>query len=94
MLSFEGHPLQVRHKQDWGQGFILLLLQAAVLPESDTSRVLLGQPRVLSSKIVRPHAPCGAQCIGHVVRTWSVVCSEVPNLQFGEGARPHLWMDE
>ena len=23
--SFEGYPLQVRHKQDWGQGFILLL---------------------------------------------------------------------
>ena len=27
----KGHPLQVRHKQDWCQGFILLLLQAAVL---------------------------------------------------------------
>ena len=23
--SFEGHPLQVRHKQEWGRGFILLL---------------------------------------------------------------------
>ena len=34
---FEGHPIQVRHKQDWGRGFILLLLQAAVLPESDAS---------------------------------------------------------
>ena len=33
--SFEGHPLQVRHKQDWGRGFILLLPQAAVLPGSD-----------------------------------------------------------
>ena len=22
--SFEGHPLQVRHKQDWGRGFIRL----------------------------------------------------------------------
>ena len=31
-LSFEGHPLQVRHKQDWGRGFILLLPQTAVLP--------------------------------------------------------------
>ena len=29
------YPLQVRHKQDWGRGFILLLLQAVVLPESD-----------------------------------------------------------
>ena len=33
--SFEGHPLQARHKQDWGRGFILLLLQTAALPGSD-----------------------------------------------------------
>ena len=32
----EEHPLQVRHKQDWGQRFILLLPQAAVLPGSDS----------------------------------------------------------
>ena len=56
--------------------------------------VLLSQHRVSSSKTVRPRAPCGAQCIGHVVRTWSAVCSESPHSQFGEGARPHLCMDE
>ena len=33
--SFEGYPLQVRHKQDWGRGFIFLLPQTAVLPGSD-----------------------------------------------------------
>ena len=32
---FEGHPFQVRCKQDWGRGFILLLPQTAALPESD-----------------------------------------------------------
>ena len=32
---FEGHPLHVRHKQDWGRGFILLLPQTAALLESD-----------------------------------------------------------
>ena len=56
--------------------------------------VLLSQHRVSSSKTVRPRAPCGARCMGHVFRTWSAVCSEVPHLQFGEGARPHLCMDE
>ena len=56
--------------------------------------VLLSQHRVSSSKTVRPRAPCGARCIGHAVRTWSVVCSEAPHSQFGEGARPHLCMDE
>ena len=31
----ERYPLQVRHKQDWGRGFILLLPQAAALPGSN-----------------------------------------------------------
>ena len=93
--SFEEYPLQVRHKQDWGRGFILLLPQTAALPESDAgAMMLLSQHRVSSSKTVRPRAPCGARCIGHAVRTWSVVCSGAPHSQFGEGARPHLCMDE
>ena len=56
--------------------------------------MLLSQHRVLSASIARPRAPCGAQCIGHTVRTWSAVCSEAPHSRFGEGARPHLCMDE
>ena len=56
--------------------------------------MLLSQHRVSSSKTVRPRAPCDARCIGHVVRTWSAVCSEAPHSQFGEGTRPHLCMDE
>ena len=56
--------------------------------------MLLSQHRVLSSKTVRPRAPYGARCIGHAVRTWSAVCSEAPHSQYGEGARPHLCMDE
>ena len=55
---------------------------------------LLSQHRVLSSRTVRPRAPCGARCMGHAVRTWSAVCSEVAYSQFGERARPHLCMDE
>ena len=31
----EGHPLQVRHKQDCGRVFNLLLTQDVVLPRSD-----------------------------------------------------------
>ena len=54
----------------------------------------LSQHQVSSSKTVRPRAPCGARCVGHVVRTWSAVCAEAPHSQFGEGARPHLCMDE
>ena len=54
----------------------------------------LSQHRVSSFKTVRHRAPSGARCIGHAVRTWSAVCSEAPHSQFGEGARPHLCIDE
>ena len=87
--SFEGYPLQVRHKQDWADYPRLLQCLDQMLPV-----MLLSQHRVSSSKTVRPCAQCGARCIGHAVSTWSGVCSEAPHLQFGEGARPHLCMDE
>ena len=35
-LCLERHPLQVSHKHDQGQRFILLLSQAAILLQSDT----------------------------------------------------------
>ena len=35
LRRLERYPLQVRHKQDWGRGFILLLPHTAALPESD-----------------------------------------------------------
>ena len=41
--------------------------------------MLLSQYQLSSSKTVRPCASCGAQCIEHVVRTWSVVYSEAPH---------------
>ena len=56
--------------------------------------MLLSQHRVSSSKTVRPRAPCGARCMGHIVSTWSAVCSEAPHSQFGQGVRPHLCMDK
>ena len=56
--------------------------------------LLLSQHQISSFKTVRPRAPCGARCIGHAVSTWSAVCSEAPHSQFGEGARPHLCMDQ
>ena len=63
-------------------------------PDQVLAVMLLCQHRVSSSKIVRPRAPCSARCMGHAIRTWSVVCSEASHSQFGEGARPHLCMDE
>ena len=56
--------------------------------------MLLSQHRVSSSKTVTTRAPYGARSIGHAVRIWSAVYSEPPHLQFGEGARLYLCMDE
>ena len=59
-LSFKGYPLQVRHKQDWGRGFILLISQTAALPESDAGSGVV-KHQVSSSKTVKPRAPRGAR---------------------------------
>ena len=56
--------------------------------------MVLSQHQVLSSETVRACAPCGAQCMGHVIRTWSAVCLAAPRSRFGEEARPHLCMEE
>ena len=52
------------------------------------------QRRVSSSRTNRPCIPFGARCRGHVEIMWSAVCSEAPHSQFGQGAAPHLYMDE
>ena len=92
--SFEGYPLQVRHKQDWAEGLSFYYPRLLHCLNQMLAVVLLSQHRVSSSKIVRPRAPCGARCIGYAVSTWSAVCSEAKHLQFGKAARPHLCMDE
>ena len=48
-------------------------------PDQMLAVMVLSQHRVLSSKTVRPRAPCGARCIEHAVSTWSAVCSEAPH---------------
>ena len=92
--SFEEYPIQVRHKQNWDRGFIFYYPRLLYCLNQMLAMVLLSQHRVSSSKTVRPRVPCVTRCIGHAVRTWSAVCSEAPHSQFGEGARPHLCMDE
>ena len=95
-LSFEKYSLQVRHKQDWGRGFILLLPQTAALPESDASSGVIKPASrfFIQNRQTSCSMWCPMYCIEHAVSTWSAVCSEAPHSQFGEGARPHLYMDE
>ena len=90
--SFKGYPLQVRHKQDWSRGCILLLPKDAAVPESDAGSDVIKPASSFVIQNRQPCAPCGAR--EHAVSTWSAVCSEAPHSQFGEGARPHLCMDE
>ena len=63
-------------------------------PDQMLAVKLLSQHRVSSFKTVKPRAPCGARCTGHTIKTWSAICLTAPHSQFGEGARPHLCMDE
>ena len=92
--SFKGHPLQVRHKQDWSRGLSFYYPRLLHCLSQMLAVMLLSQHQVSLSKIVRPRAPCGARYIEHHVSTWSAVCSEAPYSQLGEGATPHLCMDE
>ena len=46
--------------------------------------VMLSQHWVSSSKALRPRAPCGARCVGHVIRTCTTVCLGTPHPRFGE----------
>ena len=73
-----------------GLRFILLLFQAAVLPDCDSIESTSG----LLTKIIRPHAPCASQCLGHNIMMWPAVCSGALHSQLGEAAKPHLCMDK
>ena len=57
----EKYPLPVRHKQDWGQGFILLLPQTAVLPRSDAGSDVV-KP-ALSFMIQNRQTSCSIWCL-------------------------------
>ena len=57
--------------------------------------MLLSHHPVFSSKTVRAHIPCGARCMRHAIKMWSVVFSEALHLKFGEEVcEPHLCMDK
>ena len=93
----EGYPLQVRHKQNWGRAFIVLLPQAAVLPGSDAGSDVV---KPASSFVIQNRQTSCSMwwpmygAVGHAIRMWSAVCSEASHSQFGEGTRPHLCIDE
>ena len=86
----EGHSLWVSHKQDWGQGFILLLPQVAVLPGSDAG-----------SDGVKFCHPKSLGLVLHVVPdVWGMLLKVDDGLFRGailaicKGARPYLCIDE
>ena len=64
----EEYTLQVRHKQDWGRGFIILTTQVAVWPRSNASSD--GIVPALGFVIWNHQTSCsyGGQCMEHVVK--------------------------
>ena len=70
-LCLEGHSLQVRHKHDWGRGFILLLFQDAVLPESDAGNDFV---KPASSFVIQSRQiSCSMWCPIYGARYYNVV---------------------
>ena len=87
----KGHPLQVKHKQDWGRRFIFLLPQVAVLPGSDAGS---DDVETASSFVIQScQTSCSLRFLMYGKR-WSAVCSAAPHSQFRERARLHLCMDD
>ena len=70
--SFERYQLQVRHKQDWRRGFILLLPQTAALPESDAAS---GVIKPESSFVIQNRqTTCSMWCPMYRARCYNMVC--------------------
>ena len=73
--SLEGYALQVRHKKDCGRGFILLLHQAAVLPESDAG-----------SNVIKLRHPKSSDFVLHLVtNVWGTLLGH--GLRFAQRSR-------
>ena len=70
-LSFEEVSTPGRGKQEWGRGFILLLPQAAVLPESDAGSDVIkpASSFVIQNRQTSCSMWCPMYSIGHAART-------------------------
>ena len=70
--SFEGYPLQARHKQNWGRGFILLLPQTVTLAGSDAGSDVI---KPASSFVIQNRqTPCSMWCPMYGARCQYMVC--------------------
>ena len=66
------YPLQVRHKQNVGRVFILLLPQAAVLPESDAGNDVI---KPASGFVIKNRqTSCSIWCPMYRTRCKNMVC--------------------
>ena len=77
----ERYPLQVRHKQDWSRGFILLLPQTVALPESDAGSGVIKPASSFVIQNRQTSCSISARCIGHAVRT-DGRCFQVSKISF------------
>ena len=81
-LLFEGYPLRSDTNRTGAESLSFYYPRLLYCLNQMLAMVLLSQHQLLLSKTIRPHAPCGARCIGHAIRTWSAICSEAPHSQF------------
>ena len=65
------HPIQARHKQDWGQVFIILLPHAAVLPESNACSDVVKPAQSFSIQ----NSQTSLLCLMHRACYYDIICS-------------------
>ena len=92
--SYGRHLLHGRLDRSWAEGLSFYHHRPPNCLGQMLTAMEFSQHLVSSSKTVRPDIPRGARCVGQCEIMWSAVCSVAPHSQFGEGARPHLCMDD
>ena len=73
----ESHRFWVKHKLDGERGFIFLSPQDISFPELDANcnGVVPASGFVIKNDKTTYFVSCPMQAVGHVIRTWSAVCS-------------------
>ena len=90
----KGHSYRSDTSRTGAEGLSFYYPRLLYCPDQMLTVMLLIQHRVSSSKTARPRLHVVLDVWGTLLERGLRFCSAAPHSQFGEGARPHLCMDE
>ena len=94
IIVWKGFHFRSNTNRTGAEGLFLYHPRLLYCPNKMLAMMVLSQHQNLSSKTIRPRAPCDGHCIRLVIRMSSVVCSMALHSRFGGAVRPHLCKDE